>query len=360
MGPRLAPRLSVLSEHSERASIEVMIMTTYTDTIRRWAADDRRAGTLPDADGIGEIGLGEGEAGRRLAVRFALRVRDERIEAVRYQVFGCGFTIAACAAAAELAEGHTLSEAAAISPTWIDAALAGLPPERDYCATLAVEALQASITSARNSRQPVAAIVATGDDHGPLVTIDDPRYRLLIDSPAPRGAPPQDRHLFACLLAVAAAENGRGAGIGLGRDELADLAELYFPAIGLEALPSPSEEADSATAGDLLPLLQSYLPQDADGWTPVPSLWLARALAARSAVPGHLWRAMGLFARPELTAAISRHLPALAAANNRGMRWKRFLYKQLCEQAGGVLCKNPECGSCSDYALCFAADTDAA
>ena len=51
-------------------------MTGYTDTIRRYAIDARRVGTLEHADGTGEVGLGADEAGKRLAVRFALRVRN--------------------------------------------------------------------------------------------------------------------------------------------------------------------------------------------------------------------------------------------------------------------------------------------
>src|SRR5512139_4325464 len=109
----------------------------YSDTIRRWAIDARRAGTLAHADGVGEIGLQGGAAGRRLAVRFALRVQDDRVVTARFQVFGCGFTIAACAAAADLAEGRLLAEAVAITPASIDAALGGLPAERGYCADLA-------------------------------------------------------------------------------------------------------------------------------------------------------------------------------------------------------------------------------
>jgi nitrogen fixation protein NifQ len=62
---------------------------------------------------------------------------------------------------------------------------------------------------------------------------------------------------------------------------------------------------------------------------------------------------MGLFERPQLSAAIRRHLPALAEANHRNMRWKRFLFKQVCELNGGILCKSPNCGDCCDYALCF-------
>ena len=63
---------------------------------------------------------------------------------------------------------------------------------------------------------------------------------------------------------------------------------------------------------------------------------------------------MGLFERPQLSAAIGRHLPSLRVANQQGMRWKRFFFKQLCEMGGGVMCKSPVCGDCSDYAICFA------
>lgn len=331
---------------------------TYSDTIRQWAADVRRAGVLEHADGIGEVGLGAGETGTRLAVRFTLRVRDGRAETVRYQVFGCGFTIAACAATAELAEGHRLAEIATITPAWVDATLAGLPPERDYCATLAVAALQAAVKSAGNGRQPVAASIPAEDDHIPRVTTADTVYRLLIDSPPTGSTSPEDRHLFACLLAVAADEPyGTAAALGLSSNEMADLLHRYFPAVAIEhrqLFGVPAAILAPQGHPGILDLLLAHLPHDADGSTPPPSLWLARIIAARTAHHGHLWRAMGLFARPELTAAIHRHLPALAAANDKGMRWKRFLYKQLCEQGGGMICKTPDCGACSDYALCFA------
>jgi nitrogen fixation protein NifQ len=63
---------------------------------------------------------------------------------------------------------------------------------------------------------------------------------------------------------------------------------------------------------------------------------------------------MGLLERPQLTAAIARHLPSLAAANDKGMRWKRYFFREICNHSGGLLCKSPSCGACSDYALCFA------
>ncbi len=36
------------------------------------------------------------------------------------------------------------------------------------------------------------------------------------------------------------------------------------------------------------------------------------------------------------------------------MRWKRFFFKTVCDLNGGLMCKSPNCGVCSDYALCFA------
>jgi nitrogen fixation protein NifQ len=43
----------------------------------------------------------------------------------------------------------------------------------------------------------------------------------------------------------------------------------------------------------------------------------------------------------------------LAAANSQNMRWKRYLFKQVCELGGGMMCKSPNCGECSDYSICF-------
>ncbi|BCR06541.1 hypothetical protein DESUT3_36100 [Desulfuromonas versatilis] len=334
-------------------------MTGYTDTILRWAADTRRAGELPEPDGVGEVGLEAGEAGRRLAVRFAIRTREGRVADLRFQVFGCGFTIAACAVAAELAVGHTLEEALAISPARVDAVLEGLPNERGYCAELAVEALHGAVESARAQGQTVQADhrSAHPDEHGPLLDAEDPLYRALMRSAAPEGVAREDRHLFACLLAVAAQEpHGLASSLGLSAEELEALRQLFFPGFDPALLPAPPENRRPAPEinPEILEILLSHVPGGPDEALRQPAAWLARIIAARAAHPGHLWVAMGLFERPELSAAIRRLLPSLAAANDKGMRWKRYLFKQVCERHGSQLCKSPNCGVCSDYALCFA------
>lgn len=335
-------------------------MTGYTEKILKYATDTSHTGDLPDADGIGEVGLGAEEAGRRLAARFMLRTREGTVTDARFQVFGCGFTIAACAAAAELAIGTSLEDAERIDAGRLNAALEGLPTERGYCAELAAEALQAAVKSARSDNHAVQQTVHHPAEHGPRVTAADPVYRALTATPAPSGAAPEDRHLFACLLAVTAREPHEiTAALGLDAADLEAILDSYFPGIDrawLDEHAAPAETPPPECNDDVLAVLLSHVPGGNPDRLRAASAWLARAIAARAAHPGHLWTAMGFFERPQLTAAIRRHLPTLAAANDQNMRWKRFLYKQICDLNGGVMCKSPNCGVCSDYAVCFPAE----
>lgn len=63
---------------------------------------------------------------------------------------------------------------------------------------------------------------------------------------------------------------------------------------------------------------------------------LARAeWIARSALePGHLWVSMGLTERGELRVILRESFPALEAANDRDMRWKKFFYRRICGWVG--------------------------
>ncbi len=50
---------------------------------------------------------------------------------------------------------------------------------------------------------------------------------------------------------------------------------------------------------------------------------------------------------------LKRHFAPLAERNTRGMRWKRFFYRMLCEDEGFVMCTTPVCTDCSDFDNCF-------
>jgi nitrogen fixation protein NifQ len=340
-----------------------MEVTGYSENILKYAADNSRAGALANADGTGEIGLEAGNIGKQLAVRFALRVATDRVSEIRFQVFGCGFTMAACAAAAELAEGLLLGAAAGIDASAIDQQLGGLPAERGYCADLAAEALQAAVRSVDQGKTAVQVVQQTArDEHAPRLAADDPLYLALLNSSCPAAVAARDRRLFAALLTCAAQEpHPLPAALGLGEAEFGAVLNSLFPEFDSSLLQRHKRRPQSPPPEhnpELLQLLLSHLPATAAAADPPLSLWLAKCIAARAAHPGHLWTAMGFFRRPELTAAIRRHLPSLAAANNRGMRWKRYLFKQICDQNGGTLCAAPNCDLCSDYPLCFAPEND--
>jgi nitrogen fixation protein NifQ len=52
------------------------------------------------------------------------------------------------------------------------------------------------------------------------------------------------------------------------------------------------------------------------------------------------------------------NFPELAAKNEKDMKWKKFLYKQLCEAEGLYLCRAPSCDVCIDYSKCFGPENE--
>jgi len=81
--------------------------------------------------------------------------------------------------------------------------------------------------------------------------------------------------------------------------------------------------------------------------------WMAGILVAGCLGRDHLWQDLGLWSRSDLTALIAFNFPKLHEMNDRNMRWKKFLYKRLCESDGIYVCRSPSCGECVDHADCF-------
>ncbi len=81
--------------------------------------------------------------------------------------------------------------------------------------------------------------------------------------------------------------------------------------------------------------------------------WLSVIVATGCMANDHLWEDLGLWSRQDLSDLMIRNFPTLAARNDRDMKWKKFLYKQLCEQEGVYLCRAPSCAVCRDYSICF-------
>lgn len=81
--------------------------------------------------------------------------------------------------------------------------------------------------------------------------------------------------------------------------------------------------------------------------------WLINLLVAACLGNDHLWQDMGLFNRAELSALLNYNFPDMATRNTGDMKWKKFIYKQLCEAEGIYVCRAPSCEVCKDYPVCF-------
>lgn len=79
----------------------------------------------------------------------------------------------------------------------------------------------------------------------------------------------------------------------------------------------------------------------------------AREIAAACLGENHLWQDMGLPDRQHLSDIFEKHFNGLYVRNSANMKWKKFLYKELCNRMEVHACRSPSCGICCDYANCF-------
>ncbi len=181
----------------------------------------------------------------------------------------------------------------------------------------------------------------------------DAVYRLLIRGSNPK-ADAFDVHVAACIFALAfwEAVSQRGpltATTGLEPDDLAAVVNGLFPHAAY-LFPSAPDVAvvRSADEACLLDLLNQCSTDGRD-----VEVWFAMMIARRAQSPNHLWQDLGLRNRGELSGLMTRHFHPLAARNSNDMKWKKFLYRMICRDAGYSLCTAPSCSECTDFENCF-------
>jgi nitrogen fixation protein NifQ len=139
--------------------------------------------------------------------------------------------------------------------------------------------------------------------------------------------------------------------LGLAPDAFHAMLDFHFPGYDPGRVPNPGRRVPPDRLDEIAELRQLML-RDRAGATP-SELWMADIAAAGCMASDHLWQDLGLWSRPDLTALMRRNFPGLAARNLKDMKWKRFLYKQLCAAEGIYTCRSPSCEVCTDYRACF-------
>lgn len=116
-------------------------MALYTETVMDHFTHPRNVGEIPDADGVGEVGNAKcGDI-----MKMYLKIKDDRIEDVKFETFGCGSAIASSSMATELIKGKTIEEALAVTNKQVVDALGGLPAYKLHCSVLAEESIKAAV-----------------------------------------------------------------------------------------------------------------------------------------------------------------------------------------------------------------------
>lgn len=118
--------------------------------------DESRRG--PAADGTFSGSAGGAPCGDLM--RVSLELRDGHVERVSFDAEGCAPSRAAAAAVAEMVEGRSVLEAAAIGPGEVGAELGGLAASHRHSAELAADALHRALSAAAGSGQVLAAAPA--------------------------------------------------------------------------------------------------------------------------------------------------------------------------------------------------------
>jgi len=124
-------------------------MEEYSEKVMEHFFNPRNVGEIESPDGVGEVGnprCGD-------IMRMYIKVKDNRIEEIKFKTFGCGAAVATSSMVTEIVKGKTLDEALKITNKAVAEALDGLPPLKMHCSNLAEEGVKAAIEDYRKKNE---------------------------------------------------------------------------------------------------------------------------------------------------------------------------------------------------------------
>ena len=114
-------------------------MALYSDIVMDHFMHPRNVGEIENPDGVGQVGNAKcGDI-----MKMYLKIRDNVIQDVKFETFGCG--IASSSMATEMIKGKTIDQALAVTNRQVVDALGGLPAHKLHCSVLAEESIKSAI-----------------------------------------------------------------------------------------------------------------------------------------------------------------------------------------------------------------------
>ena len=116
-------------------------MALYSDIVMDHFMHPRNVGEIENPDGVGQVGNAKcGDI-----MKMYLKIRDNVIQDVKFETFGCGSAIASSSMATEMITGKPIDEALAVTNRQVVDALGGLPAHKLHCSVLAEESIKSAI-----------------------------------------------------------------------------------------------------------------------------------------------------------------------------------------------------------------------
>ena len=123
-------------------------MALYSEKVLDHFLHPRNVGVIEDANAIGEVGNAKcGDI-----MKMYLKIRDDIVEDVKFETFGCGSAIASSSMATEMIKGKPLSEVRTLTNKAVTEALDGLPAHKIHCSVLAEEAIKSALEDYENRK----------------------------------------------------------------------------------------------------------------------------------------------------------------------------------------------------------------
>ncbi|HBA54429.1 Fe-S cluster assembly scaffold protein NifU [Syntrophorhabdus aromaticivorans] len=113
----------------------------YSETVMEHFRNPHNVGRIENPDGVGEVG--NPVCGDMMTI--TIKVKDNRIDDVKFETFGCGAAIAVSSMVTDMAKGKTLEEAMNITNKSVAEHLGGLPQNKLHCSNLGADALHKAI-----------------------------------------------------------------------------------------------------------------------------------------------------------------------------------------------------------------------
>ena len=124
---------------------QMLLDCGYSEKAVRYFMEQPYMGSLPDADQISEM---LGSCGDTMKI--FLKVEDNTIADIRYQVLGCPGAISASMAAVDLVKGKSIEQARNLNDGDVYNQLVDIPVKKHHCIQLAVKALHKAIDEYMN------------------------------------------------------------------------------------------------------------------------------------------------------------------------------------------------------------------